>query len=116
MKISTEGTSKTEVETFTLNLPTDINIQPDWRVPVSKGRIALIYKTPNHDGGMTYEAYVVSVKTGVRGNSYGRYDSAFGTLHALKHWLQDVSAQYNVKRKTRKTVVVEECAEDGDDE
>jgi len=129
MKSSVDTKTNVEKAEFKLELPRDISIEPTYKVPLSKTKEAHIFKVANtpkriEERGrpMVYDCYVVSSKTGksdprnvhFRGNTYLNF-TTLEEVHEVKQWLIDTSASLNVKRRTKKTVEVDEASDDEDE-
>jgi len=114
-------TTKIDTTTFTLELPDMLKCEPLLRVQISKKRTALVYRYYRKDkDGDTATAYYdvhVVTPTGAtaQGCGYGYRNNAFTELYQVRQHIIDISAQLNVRRKTRKMVAVEELDEDDED-
>lgn len=113
-----ERTEVQKTEVFTLKLPTELNIQPKWSVPVSKNYTADVFevqydrmnnKTGERSGYETrYRVRVVHNKSGLAprtGNweyNYGRHD--FERLLDVTNAIQGIARELQPKTKTVQTV------------
>ncbi len=116
-----EATNTNEVEAFVLQLPTDINVEPKFKVPLSKKHIALIYETTEssidrngHEGDPhpAFTVMVVHAKNGALVDRYHSQGMTFRRMHTVKQYLIDQSATLNVKKRTRRTVETDEETDD----
>jgi len=97
-----------------------LKCEPLLRVQISKKRTALVYRYYGKDGDTAtayYDVHVVT-PTGATAQgcgSCGYRNNAFTELYRVRQHIIDISAQLNVRRKTRKMVAVEELDEDDED-
>lgn len=112
---NTEVVDQVESEPFRLVLPPDLTQSPKWNVKLSPKRSALIYAEPyaTKDGGSStrYDLMIIDTKTGTRDGNYMRC-SQYTTLHEVQHYLVDISHQLNIKKRTRRTIEVDESSDD----
>lgn len=116
-KDTVESAVKVDVAPFKLDIPAALDVKPTFVVQLSKARYAQIHTLPHTDPSKTgdagYAARVVNLKGVTVDNYY--CGSIFSHPHEVRQWLIDTSAHFNVKRKTRKTIMVEE-ADENDEE
>jgi hypothetical protein len=118
VKNATVTAEAVESTPFTLDLPLELEITPAWIVQVSPTKSAFVYKYTvpgnNHepDTHDEYEVRIANTKTRV-GNSNDYYSRQnFRHLHEVKHSIINASHNLNIKKKTRRTVEVDEVDEE----
>jgi hypothetical protein len=103
---------------FSLTLPPELEITPEWTVQVSPTRSAFVYKhwvngtQHEPEGHDEYEVVIAVTKTRVttRDTYYGHQN--FRHLHGVKHHILNISHTLNIKKKTRRTVEIDEVDEE----
>lgn len=130
MSIKKEITQDSKIESseFKLELPERLQVEPWAVIALPRKQQAMIYEVDVLEKGekgsnvtvnvKRYDVYVVSQKSlkATSLNSYRNGAANYSTLHMheLKHYLHDVTAYLNVRRKTRTTSIVDE--DNSDDE
>lgn len=114
-KSSNETVLKVDVEPFKLALPQELMVTPKFSVEVSNKVTAKVFAYwDNTEGSDKYDVKMVSTKTGKSTNGYYSGRSTFRHLFDVMQFIIDVSTQLNVKKRTRRTIEVDENTDDED--